>query len=145
MSFSCSGTISKWTFVARVRTGGNCDQYPLFQLWKPSGTGRYQRVYESSSDGGNFTMSDVSGITTGEYLLHDPVPFRTNYILGVYQPGSGLYSRLSLIHVNVPSGLGRENYVRRNETSLSVFNISGAVVENDEPLVAVNTSEKDAL
>ena len=88
------------------------------------------------------TMSDVSGITAGEYLPHDPVPFQTNYILGVYQPGSGSNSRLSLIHVNVPGVFGRENYVRQNETSLSVFNISGGVVE---PLVAVNTSEKDAL
>ena len=128
--------------MARNRNGRNRDQYPLFQLWKLSGTEEYERVYESSSDGGTFTMSDVSGITTGEYLPHDPVPFQTNYILGVYQPGSGSNSRLSLIHVNVPSVLGHENYVRQNETSLSVFNISGAVVGNDDPLVAVNTSEK---
>ena len=128
--------------MARSQTGEDRDQYPLFQLWRPSGSGEYERVYESSSDSGNFTMSDVSGITTGEYLPHDPVPFRANYILGVYQPGSGSNSRLSLIHVNVPSGLGRENYVRQNETSLSVFNISGAVVGNDDPLVAVNTNEK---
>ena len=129
--------------MASSRPDGNRDQYPLFQLWKPSGTGRYQRVYESSSDGGNFTMSDVSGITTGEYLPHDPVPFQANYILGVYHGQyNGSNSRLSLIHVNVPGVFGRENYVRQNETSLSVFNISGGVVE---PLVAVNTSEKDAL
>ena len=131
--------------MARSRNGRNHDHYPLFQLWRPSGSGEYERVYESSSDGGNFTMSDVSGITTGEYLPHDPVTFQANYILGVYQPGSGSNSTLSLIHVSVPSALGRENYVRQNETSLSVFNISGAVVENDDPLVAVNTSEKDAL
>ena len=132
--------------MARSRPDGDRDQYPLFQLWKPSGTGRYQRVYESSSDGGEFTMSDVSGITTGEYLPNDPVPFQANYILGVYHGQySGSNSRLSLIHVSVPSGLGRENYVRQNETSLSVFSISGAVVENNEPLVAVNISEKDAL
>ena len=120
--------------MARSRNGRNRDQYPLFQLWKLSGTEEYERVYESSSDGGNFTMLDVSGITTGEYLPHDPVTFQANYILGVYQPGSGSNS-----------ALGRENYVRQNETSLSVFNISGAVVGNDDPLVAVNTSEKDAL
>jgi len=128
--------------VARSQTGEDRDQYPLFQLWRPSGSGEYERVYESSSDSGNFTMSDVSGITTGEYLPHDPVPFRANYILGVYQPGSGSNSTLSLIHVSVPGVFGRENYVRQNETSLSVFNISGAVVGNDDPLVAVNTSEK---
>ena len=143
MRFSCSGTISKWTFVARSRTG-NRDQYPLFQLWKPSGTEEYERVYESSSESGTFTMSDKSGITTGEYLPNDPVPFQANYILGVYQP-RGSNSRLSLIHVNVPNGFGHENYVIQNDTSLAVFNTSGALVENDEPLVAVNTSEKDAL
>ena len=129
--------------MARSRTG-NRDQYPLFQLWKPSGTEEYERVYESSSESGTFTMSDKSGITTGEYLPNDPVPFQANYILGVYQP-RGSNSRLSLIHVNVPNGFGHENYVIQNDTSLAVFNTSGALVENDEPLVAVNTSEKDAL
>ena len=130
--------------MARSRTG-NRDQYPLFQLWKPSGTEEYERVYESSSDSGTFTMSDVSGTTTGEYLPNDPVPFQANYILGVYQPGRGSNSRLSLLHVNVQDGFGHENYVIQNDTSLAVFNISGALVENDDPLVAVNTSEKDAL
>ena len=125
--------------MARSQTGRNRDQYPLFQLWRPSGTGRYERVYESSSDSGTFTMSDVSGITTGEYLPHDPVTFHSGYILGVYHLGE---SRLSVIHASVPSGFGRDSYFRRTGTSLAVFNISGALVGNDEPLVAVNTSEK---
>ena len=131
--------------MARSRTGVGRDQYPLFQLWKPSGTEEYERVYESSSDSGTFTMSDESGITTGEYLPNDPVPFQANYILGVYQPGGGSNSRLSLIHAVVPGVFGHNNYVIQNETSLTVFNISGALVDNDDPLVTVNTSEKDAM
>ena len=140
MNFSCSGTISKWTFVARSRTGEGRNQYPLFQLWRPSGTGRYERVYESSGSEGVFTMSEVSGLTIGEYLPNDPVSFHSGYILGVYQPGGNSNSRLSLIHVEVPNSFGRDNYVRR--TSLTVFNTSGAFIRNYEPLVAVNTSEK---
>ena len=128
--------------MARSRTGGGSDQYPQFQLWRPSGSGRYERVPESSSDRGKFMMSYVSGITTGEYLPNDPVTFHSGYILGVYQPGGDSNSRLSLIHVEVPTGLGCTNYVRRTETSLAIFNTSEACVRNDEPLVAVNTSEK---
>ena len=141
MSFSCSGNISKWTFVARSRTGGSRTQYPLFQLWRPHGTGRYERVYESSISEGVFTMSEVSGLTIGEYLPYAPVSFHSGDVLGVYQPGGDSDSRLSVIHVSVPTGFGRDNYVRRTETSLAVFNISGEFVGNDEPLVAVNISE----
>ena len=139
VNFSCSGTISKWTFVARSRTGAKYDKYPLFQLWRPSGTDEYERVYESSSDDGEFTASEQPGITIGEYLPHDPVPFRSGDILGVYQP---VDSRLSLMHVNVPRGFGHDNYyIKRTEMSLEEIT-SAQGVGNDIPLVAVNTSEE---
>ena len=143
MNFSCSGTISKWAFVARSRTGGGRNQYPLFQLWRPNETGRYERVYESSSDGARFTASEESGITIEEYLPLDPVPFRSGDVLGVYQPGDDSDSRLSLMHVNVPSGFGHDNYIRQTAMSLVEFTTSaqGVLVRNDIPLVAVNTSE----
>ena len=131
--------------MARSQTGENRDQYPLFQLWKPNGIGRYERVYESTNNGGRFIMSNVSGRSVGEYLPHDPVPFYSGYILGTYHPGNYYYdSRLSVIHASVPSGFGRNNYVRWTWTSLPVFNTSGAFVRNDDPLIAVNTSEEDA-
>ena len=130
--------------MARSRTGGGRDQYPLFQLWRPSGTEEYERVYESSSDGARFTASEESGITIEEYVPHDPVPFRSGDVLGVYQPGDDSDSRLSLLHVSVPPGFGHDNYVRRTEMSLVVFTTSaqGVFVGNDIPLVAVNTSEE---
>ena len=144
VNFSCSGTISKWTFVARSQTGRGRDQYPLFQLWRPSGTDEYERVYESSSDGGRFTVSEDSGITIGEYSPHDPVPFRSGDVLGVYQPGDDSDCRLSLVYVNVPTGFGHDNYIRWTKMSLAVFNTSaqGVRVRNNIPLVAVNTSKE---
>ena len=127
--------------MARSRTGGNRDQYPLFQLWRPNGTGRYERVHESSSSEGVFTMSEVSGLTIGEYLPYAPVSFHSGDVLGVYQPGDDSNSRLSMMHMSVPTGFGRANYVRRTETPPTAFNTSVAFVGNDDPLVAVNTSE----
>jgi len=128
--------------VARSRTGEGRDQYPLFQLWRPSGTEEYERVYESSSDGGEFTASEEPGITIGEYLPHDPVPFHSGDVLGVYQPGNYSDSRLSLMHVSVPPGFGHDNYIRWTEMSLAVFTTSAQGIGNDIPLVAVNTSEE---
>ena len=146
VNFSCSGNISKWVFVARSRTGEDHDQYPLFQLWRPSGSEKYEyeRVYESSSDGARFTASEDSGITVGEYLPHDPVPFHNGDVLGVYQPGGDSDSRLSLLYVSVPTDFGHDNYIRQTEMSLEEFTTSaqGVGVGNDIPLVAVNTSEE---
>ena len=124
--------------MARSRTGGGHDQYPLFQLWRPNGTEIYERMYESSSDGGRFTASEESGITIGEYVPHDPVPFHSGDVLGVYQP---VDSRLSLMHVNVPSGFGHDNYYIR-WTEMSLEEVQGVRLGNDIPLVAVNTSEE---
>ena len=145
MNFSCSGNISKWTFVARSRTGEGRDQYPLFQFWRPSGAEEYDRVYESSSDDVRFTASEDSGITIGEYVPQDPVPFHSGDVLGVYQPGDYSDSRLSLMYVSVPTGFGHDNYyIRSTEMSLEEFTTSaqGVGVGNDIPLVAVNTSEE---
>ena len=145
VNFSCNGNISKWIFVAKSRTGAKYDIYPLFQLWRPNGTGRYERVYESSNDGGRFTPSEEPGITIGEYLPHDPVPFHSGDVLGVYQPGDDSDSRLSLMHVNVPNGFGHDNYyIRQTAMPLVVLSTSaqGVRVGSNIPLVAVNTSEE---
>ena len=144
MNFSCSGTISKWTFVARSRTGEDHNQYPLFQLWRPSGAGRYERVYESSSSEGLFMMVDSdSEFTVGEYISDNPVPFEAGYIFGVY-PGSGASrSRLSVRYANVTSGYGYFNYHEGSATSLDEFD--GSSIGNDYPLVAVNTGEINFL
>ena len=138
MNFSCSGNISKWTFVARSRAGRNRNQYPLFQLWKPSGTRRYERVYESSTSEEEYTMADREFIV-GEYIPNSPVLYEAGYIFGVYQPRSG-NSRLSVRYASVPSGYGYVNHYRNSGTSLEVF---AGRNSNDYiyPLVGVNTGK----
>ena len=124
--------------MARSRTGAGRNQYPLFQLWRPNGTEIYRRVYESSITS---TLSGQSDLTVEEYIPNDPVPFEAGYILGVYQPQESR-RRMSVMHVDVPSGYGYDNYIRDGVMmSLEVFNTDGLTAVNNYPLVAVNASE----
>ena len=96
-------------------------------------------MYESSITS---TLSDQSDVTVEKYIPNDPVPFEDGYILGVYQPEPAGSRRLSVVHVDVPSGYGYENRHRDSMMmSKNVFNVGGSRVGNNYPLVAVNTSE----
>ena len=125
--------------MGRSRTGGNRNQYPRFQLWRPNGTGRYRRVYESII---TFTMSGQSDFTVEEYIPDNLIPFEAGYIFGLYQP-ENRQRRLSVVYVDVPNmvGYGFDSYFRDNVMSLEVFDTDGSRVGNNYPLVAVNTSE----
>ena len=126
--------------MARRQTGGDRDQYPLFQLWRPSGTGQYERVYESNS--GTGLTVDEPRLTVVEYVPQNPVPFQASYILGVYQPGDVNRNRLSLWYGSVKKSYGYyHNYFGDLGMSLVVFNTSGSTTGYDYPLIAVNTSE----
>ena len=132
----------KWIFVAKSQTEGH-DQYPLFQLWRPNGTGLYERVYESSIGSGEmFLTVDESGLTVTEYVLQNPVPFQAGYILGVYQPGDVNKNRLSLWYASVQKNYGyHHNYLGDLGMSLELFDTSESTTGYDYPLIAVNTSE----
>ena len=135
MTFSCSGNISRWAFVAWRRTGGNRNQYPQFELWKANGTRRYRRVYESSITS---TLSGQSNFTVEEYIPDNPVPFEAGYILGVYQPEPAGSRRLSVVHVDVADEYSYDNY---HSMMMEKFDTSRSRVGNNYPLVAVNASE----
>ena len=132
--------------MARSRTGRNRDQYPLFQLWRPSGNEKYERVYESRSSGGVFMMADSeSQFTVGEYIPDNPVPFEAGYIFGVYPGGGASSSKLSVRYARVPPGYGYLNYRRRSGMSLDEFDKDGSSTGNHYPLTAVNTSENQQI
>ena len=137
MNFSCNGTISRWTFVA-LRRGGSRDRYPSFQLWRLTGPGRYERVYDSSTESDRFMTADDSTLTIAEYVPPAPVPFQSGYVLGVYQPGDSTTTRLSVTHAEFPSGFGYVNFVRGGANSAVFDTVSAG---NEFPLVAVNTSK----
>jgi len=137
MNFSCHGNISRWVFVAR-RRGGDRNQYPRFQLWRPNGPDRYEREYESSTDSSRFMTADNSGLTIAEYVPLAPIPFQAGDVLGVYQPDSD-DRRLSVIHVSVPADFGHANFI--GQTDVEEFSTVGLYAYNDFPLVAMDTSK----
>lgn len=139
MNFSCNGTISRWTFVALSRVG-NCNKYPRFQLWRLTGPGTYERVYDSSTGSSGFMTADGSTLTIAEYVPPAPVQFGAGDVLGVYQPGNSTTTRLSVIHANVPSGFGNVNFVG-GAADMEVFDTTASGESNDFPLVAVNTGK----
>ena len=141
MNFSCSGTISSWTFVVRIqkRNGGGRNQYPRFQLWRPNGTDTYEKVYEYYSS--RFMTADSSGLTIAEYMQRPPISFQAGDVLGVYQPGNDRNSRLSVIHVSVPTGFGHVNFVRKTDVAVFDTTASEVSASNNFPLVAVNASK----
>ena len=136
MSFTCSGAISRWTFVARRWIG---NQYPSFQLWRRNGTEQYERVYESTNDRSRFTTAGNSGLNIAEYVPPAPIPFQAGDVLGVYQPGDRGDRRQSVIHVRVPDDFGHVNFVGEND--VAELNTGELFAFNDFPLVAVNTSK----
>jgi len=142
MNFSCSGTVSSWTFVAQIRkrNGGGRNQYPRFQLWRPNGTDTYEKVYEYYTGSSRFMTADNSGLTTAEYMP-PAIPFQAGDVLGVYQPGNSGNSRLSVIHVSVPPGFGYINFVRKTDVAVFDTTASDVSASNDFPLVAVNASK----
>ena len=85
--------------------------------------------------------ADNSRLTIAEYMPPAPISFQTGDVLGVYQPGNSGNTRLSVIHVSVPSELGHINFVR--ETDVAVFDTTASEVSafSDFPLVAVNASK----
>ena len=124
--------------MALRQNDGGRNQYPRFQLWRPNGPERYERVYESSTDSSRFMTTDNSGLTIAEYVPPTPISFQAGDVLGVYQPDSD-DRRLSVTHVRVPSGFGRANYVRG--TDMVEFSTGELSAFNDFPLVDVNTSK----
>ena len=127
--------------MGRSRTGGNRTQYPRLQLWRPSGTGQYEKVYESNIIS---PLPGQSQFTLEEYIPDSPVPFEAGYIFGVYQPSGG-DSRRSVRYANVPDGYGHLNYHRGSRMPLDEFDTDGSSTEYDYPLTAVNTSENQLI
>ena len=100
-------------------------------------------MYQSTTDSSCFMIEDTPGLTITEYVPPAPIPFEGGDVLGVYQAGNDRNRRLSMIHVDVPTGFGHVNYLYVGGTDEEVFNTtaSGVSASSDFPLVAVNTSK----
>ena len=89
MTFTSSGSVVRWTFVARYRASAT--QYPELQVWRENTTGTYVKVNNTS----NMEPAQTPYLNVYEYVLDSPLQVLAGDVLGIYQP-SNRNSRLQL-------------------------------------------------
>lgn len=135
IEFMCSGTLSKWRFVAERSTGGGRNRYPEFQIWRPQNSQTYDRIHSVA----------VSPQSTGQnnvytHSMSTPVQYQAGDVLGVYHPpaDTSVYKIYSVEHG------GPKNYrMVRQETSSMQFHLDSTAVRirTDYPLIGAETSQ----
>ena len=135
IKFTCSGWVTKWIVGATYSSGS---YYPELQIWRPSGSGTYQKL--------NGTFAAAAGEKNNgiyEFIVDPPLPFQPDDILGLFQP-SEQNSRLlvdydsegDLLHLSLNSSQVEPSHTLIDVTSADNFQIGRQV-----PLIAVEIGE----
>lgn len=132
ITFTCSGTVTKW-IVGALKSSSSTDatlEHPQLQLWRENGS-FYQR-----SDLANNTTTDFAPTehpNVYEYIPSPPLEFSEGDILGVYQPGDS-----QAVLQYQWKAADQRSYTLQSESSVETFTFSGAVTVNyDLPFVGV--------
>ena len=136
MMLGCSGVINSWMFAAEDRgTGGQRDQYPELQLWRPSVvlTSHYSKV----ATAGALQPDRTSTLNVYEYMLDSPMEFIPGDIVGVYYPEeeSSAFSLFNKVDAELLS-----YSTQRNSPATSSFTTLMDHSATGRPLLAVTIS-----
>ena len=127
MTFTRSGSVVKWTFVAQYNASAT--QYPELQVWRETTTGRYVKVGST----GSMEPIQTPYLNVYEYVLDPPLQVLAGDVLGIYQPSSR-DSRVHLLFLSDSNHVNWYTEVSRPEDS---FVVNGSKTNNMLPLVAV--------
>ncbi len=130
--FSCSGTITKWTFLARERPGG--ERYPELQVWSRDidhGI-TYRRKNESSAANARLKSPFIY-----ESLLSVPLAFEPGDVLGLYQPN--VTSSKLVSQYQDEDGIGETLRLEISSSASSINTEDMAVLDRQKlhPLLAI--------
>ena len=135
ITFTSSGSVVRWTFVARYRASAT--QYPELQVWRENTTGTYVKVGST----GNMEPAQTAYLNVYEYVLDTPLQVLAGDVLGIYQPSSSS----SRIHL---SSMSDSNQVNRHitvPTPQNSFMVAGSQTNNVLPLVVVSFEPEGEL
>ena len=135
MTFTSSGSLVRWTFVARYRASAT--QYPELQVWRESTTGTYVKVSNKS----NMEPAQTAYLNVYEYVLDPPLQVLAGDVLGIYQPSSG-NSRVHLLFLSDSNLVNWYNFSSRPQNS---FTVAGSQTNNVLPLVTVSFEPEGEL
>ena len=144
ISFTCSGSITKWIIGAQRRYSTSAVLYPDLQVWRCS-------VVEDKDDidcdrVGNSTISGAVQVeghpNVYQYTPDPPLEFESGDVFGLYQPDS-LTSQLEVFFEDTPPG-GITIRVEGLSSPLTSINNTDALGIKDDggfPLITVETSK----
>ena len=135
MTFTRSGSVVRWTFVARYRASAT--QYPELQVWRENTTGTYVKVGST----GNMEPIQTAYLNVYEYVLDPPLQVLAGDMLGIYQPSS-TNSRVQLLFLSDSNHVNWYTEVSRPQ---DFFVVTGSLINNVLPLVAVSFESESEL
>ena len=134
MTFTTSGSVVRWTFVARYRASAT--QYPELQVWRENTTGTYVKVGST----GNMEPNQTAYLNVYEYVLDPPLQVLTGDVLGIYQLSSGN----SCVHLLFLSDSNHVNWYKVSRPQ-DTFMVAGSEENNALPLVTVSFEPEGEL
>ena len=135
MTFTSSGSVVRWTFVARYRASAT--QYPELQVWRENTTGTYVKVGST----GNMEPAQTAYLNVYEYVLDPPPQVLAGDVLGIYQPSF----RNSRVQLSFLSDSNLVNWYTEVFTPQDSFMVTSSQTNNVLPLVAVSFETEGEL
>ena len=135
MTFTSSGSVVRWTFVARYNASAT--QYPELQVWRENTTGTYVKV--GSTD--NMESIQTAYLNVYEYVLDPPLQVLAGDVLGIYQPSY----RNSRVHLLFALNSNHVNWFTEISRPQESFVVTGSRTNNVLPLVAVSFEPEGEL
>ena len=136
IQFTCSGSLTKWRFVAeRTSSGSVRNRYPELQIWRPQSSQIYNKIH-----GVTLVPQSTSQRNVYTHTLSAPVEYQAGDVLGIYHPpaDTSVYRIQSVEH-----GGPNNHYIDRQASSSVQFNLQSSAVRTrtDYPLVGAETSQ----
>ena len=132
INFTCDGSITSWTVLARRFTGNDDTMYSDLQVWRGEGGGAYTSVGNTTLSGGSDNRDDIY-----EYMLDSPLRFQAGDVFGMFQP-QGSVSRL---RIHSQRDGGPPSYYVETRSATNTLNETTATVFDDYPIVTVTTGK----
>ena len=135
MTFTSSGSVVRWTFVARYNASAT--QYPELQVWRENTTGTYVKVGST----GNMEPIQTAYLNVYEYVLDPPLQVLAGDVLGIFQPSY----RNSRVHLSFLSDSNHVNRYTKVSRPQDTFMVAGSQTNDVLPLVAVSFETEGEL
>ncbi len=127
LKFTCSGYLTKWTFLAQWR---NQSSFPEAQIWRVDSSNSYTLVNSTT-----LHIETESSRYMYEYEVIPPVQFKTGDVVGIFQP-LGTTSDLTLYYEE-DSGPADNFFLVVNQYNENTFqlNATDLMTDMDLPLI----------